>query len=46
MKTRPWIWVIVANVLFISGTISLVVIAVRNRPLEVPVEPASAPHGH
>ena len=36
MKSRPWIWLIVANVLFIAGIATLVVIAVRNSPQEVP----------
>jgi hypothetical protein len=37
MKSRPWIWLIVANVVFISGIMTLVVIAVRNTPQEVPI---------
>jgi hypothetical protein len=37
MKERPWIWLIAANVIFIAGIMSLVVIAVRNKPQEVPV---------
>jgi hypothetical protein len=37
MKDRPWIWLIVANVLFIAGIVTLVVIAVRNSPKEVPI---------
>ena len=46
MKERPWIWLIVANVIFISGILSLVVIAVRNKPLEVPtVQEARVAHG-
>jgi len=36
MKDRPWIWLIVANVVFIVGTITMVVIAVRHTPQEVP----------
>ncbi len=32
MKDRPWIWIIVANVCFIAGILTLVVIAVRNSP--------------
>jgi len=43
MKSRPWIWLIVANVLFISGTITLVVIAVRHTPAEVPIVHVPAP---
>lgn len=41
MKNRPWIWLIIANVIFISGMITLVVIAVRNKQPDVPVT-----HGH
>ncbi len=41
MKDRPWIWVVIANVIFISGMIVMVVIAVRNKQPEVPVA-----HGH
>ena len=37
MKTRPWIWFIVANLVFIAGLTTLVVIAVRNKPAEVPI---------
>jgi len=37
MKQRPWIWLIVANVVFIAGIITMVVIAVRNKQPEVPV---------
>lgn len=36
MKTRPWIWLIIANALFIMGIATLVTIAVRHRPAEVP----------
>ena len=41
MKERPWIWFIVANIVFIAGLTTLVVIAVRNKPQEVPIV-----HGH
>ena len=41
MKERPWIWLIIANLVFIAGITTLVVIAVRNSPQEVPVV-----HGH
>jgi hypothetical protein len=37
MKDRPWIWLIVANVAFIIGLTTLVVIAVRNKQPEVPI---------
>src|SRR6185369_17189212 len=37
MKERPWIWLIVANIVFIAGVTTLVVIAVRNKPQEVPI---------
>ena len=41
MKSRPWIWLIVANILFITGTVTLVVIAVRNSPQEVQTQDAT-----
>jgi len=41
MKNRPWIWLIIANVIFISGMITLVVIAVRNKQPDV-----LPTHGH
>lgn len=37
MKARPWIWFIIANVVFITGITTLVVIAVRNRQADVPL---------
>ena len=37
MKNRPWIWLIVANVVFIVGMMSLVTIAVKNKQPEVPI---------
>jgi hypothetical protein len=37
MKSRPWIWLIVANVIFITGITTLVVIAVKNKQPEVPL---------
>lgn len=37
MKQRPWIWFIIANLVFIAGISTLVVIAVRHSPKEVPV---------
>lgn len=37
MKERPWIWIIVANVVFITGLGTLVVLAVRNSPPEVAI---------
>ncbi len=37
MKQRPWIWLIIANVVFITGIITMVVIAVRNKQPDVPV---------
>jgi len=36
MKNRPWIWLIIANVIFISGMITMVVIAIRNKSPDVP----------
>ena len=41
MKNRPWIWLIIANVIFISGMITLVVIAARNKQPDV-----LTTHGH
>lgn len=35
MKDRPWIWLIVANLVFITGLTTLVVVAVRNKQPEV-----------
>ena len=35
MKKRPWIWLIIANIIFISGMITMVVIAVRNKQPDV-----------
>ena len=37
MKERPWIWLILANLVFIAGLTTLVVIAVRNTPQELPI---------
>lgn len=37
MKNRPWIWLIVAQLVFIAGISTLVTIAVKNRPAEVPI---------
>ncbi len=37
MKSRPRIWIIVANVVFIACITTLVVIAVKHRQPEVPV---------
>lgn len=43
MKNRPWIWLVIANVIFISGMITLVVIAVRNKQPDVV---GAVGHGH
>ena len=37
MKTRPWIWIILANIILMGSVISLVVIAVKHKEPEVPV---------
>lgn len=37
MKARPWIWVILANLIFITGIVTLAVIAVKNPQPQVPV---------
>jgi len=36
MKNRPWIWLILANVFIIVAITTLVVIAVRHTPAELP----------
>ncbi len=36
MKERPWIWLIIVNVLIVAGLSALVTIAVKNKPQEVP----------
>ncbi len=43
MKDRPWIWLIVANVIFIAGITTLVVIAVRHSPQQVPIVQSISP---
>ena len=35
MKNRPWIWLVIANVIFITGMITMVVIAIRNKQPDV-----------
>jgi hypothetical protein len=37
MKERPWIWLVIANVVFIAFMTALVVIAVRNKEPDVPI---------
>ncbi|MEO8352570.1 MAG: hypothetical protein ABI680_12610 [Chthoniobacteraceae bacterium] len=37
MKARPWIWLIIANVVFIAWLTTMVVIAVRHPQPEVPL---------
>ncbi len=37
MKQRPWIWLIIANLMFITGILVMVTVAVRHREKEVPV---------
>jgi hypothetical protein len=37
MKQRPWIWFIVANLLYFAGIATLVTVAVRHKMQEVPV---------
>jgi len=37
MKNRPWIWLVIANVVFIAFMTTLVVIAVCNKQPEVPI---------
>ena len=43
MKNRPWIWIIIAKVMFIALMATLVTIAVRNRQPEVA---GAVGHGH
>ena len=45
MKERPWIWLVVANVIFIAGILSLVTLAARHKQAEVPLQNVSATHG-
>ena len=35
MKNHPWIWLVIANVIFIAGMITMVVIAIRNKQPDV-----------
>ncbi|MEO6785067.1 MAG: hypothetical protein ABI318_02950 [Chthoniobacteraceae bacterium] len=37
MKERPWIWLVIANVVFVTFITTLVVIAVRNKQADVPI---------
>jgi cytochrome c-type biogenesis protein CcmE len=37
MKARPWIWIILAYMAFVALTIGFVVIAVKNKQPEVPL---------
>jgi hypothetical protein len=37
MKSRPWIWIIVAYAAFVTGLTTMVVTAVRNKQPEVPL---------
>lgn len=37
MKSRPWIWIIIAYLAFVGGLTTMVVIAVQNKQAEVPV---------
>ena len=37
---RPWIWIIVAFALLLSGLATVVVIAEKNQPASVPLEEA------
>ncbi len=43
MKDRPWIWIIVANVVFIAFIATLVTIAARNKEPDVR---STVTHGH
>jgi hypothetical protein len=39
MKTRPWIWVIVAHVFIIAMVTTVTIIAHKYGPKEIPVQP-------
>jgi len=41
MKERPWIWLIIANVVIVVGLTTLAVIAVRYGPKEIPATAAN-----
>ena len=43
MKERRWIWLVIANVVFIAFMTTLVVIAVRNKQADVPIIAAHQP---
>ncbi len=43
MKERPWIWIIIAKVVFIAFIATLVTIAVRSREPDVR---SAVTHGH
>lgn len=43
MKERPWIWIVIANVVFIAFMITLVVIAIRNKQADVPTTASHQP---
>jgi hypothetical protein len=38
MKERPWIWIVLGTLVMMTASISMVVIAVKNRQPEVPIE--------
>ncbi len=38
MKNRPWIWIILANLVLMGGIVTLVVIAVKHQEPSVPIE--------
>lgn len=37
MKKRPWLWIVFAYTIFVGLTIGFVVIAVKNKEPEVPL---------
>lgn len=37
MKSRPWIWIIIAYTAFVTGLTAMVVTAIRNKQPEVPL---------
>jgi hypothetical protein len=39
MKSRPWIWIIIAWVVLLAGTTVMITICVQNEPEAVPLTP-------
>lgn len=43
MKSRPWIWIVIAFLMFIGVLVTLVVIAEKNKQATVPLETVNEP---